>query len=396
MLERVAAFSIAVNVFLTLLNLVLVLASDSLAVAAEMIHNVVDLAASVAVLVGLRLSTRRSRGFPYGLYKVENLVSVGIAILIFIAGWEIARHALLGTAVPVRVEPWILGGVLLSMAVPLLFSAYEMRVGKRFNSPSVQADAEEYRVHFYSSGIVFLALVGQLLGLPLDRGAAVVVVAIVARTGWKLLKDGMRVLLDAALDADTLARAKAVVSAHPGVLEVKSITGRSAGRYRFMEVEVRVRLRDLERAHLLSHAVEEELRREVPHLERVLVHVEPVRKPVVRLAVPLAKEEGTLARKFGSAPFFALLEVEVEALREQGRRCLPNPYRDEEKKRGLKVSRWLLDEGVDGVITREGLEGEAPGYVFNDAGVFTCTVGVETLDALLDRLKAEGLCGYLD
>ena len=160
MLQRVAAFSIAVNVFLALLNLVLLLASDSLAVAAEMVHNVVDLAASVGVLVGLRLSTRKSRDFPYGLYKVENLVSVGIALLIFIAGWEIARHALFGRAMPVKVEPWILGGVVLSMAVPLLFSFFEMRVGKRYNSPSVQADAEEYKVHFYSSGVVLLALLG--------------------------------------------------------------------------------------------------------------------------------------------------------------------------------------------------------------------------------------------
>ena len=396
MLQRVAAFSIAVNVFLGLLNLVLLLASDSLAVAAEMVHNVVDLAASVGVLVGLRLSTRKSRDFPYGLYKVENLVSVGIALLIFIAGWEIARHALFGRAVQVKVEPWILAGVVVSMVVPLVFSLYEMRVGRRFNSPSVQADAEEYRVHFYSSGVVLLALLGQSMGLPLDRWAAVAVVFLVARTGWKLLKDGMRVLLDASLDAETLARARAAAASHPAVMEVKSLTGRSAGRYRFLEVEVRVRLQDLERAHLLSHAIEEELRREIPHLERVLVHVEPMRKKVVRLAVPLADEEGALADKFGSAPFFALLEVEADGVRERARRILPNPHAGDRKKRGLEVARWLLEEGVDGVVTREGLEGKAPGYVFNDAGVFSCTVEAEDLEAVLRRLREHGICGYLD
>jgi divalent metal cation (Fe/Co/Zn/Cd) transporter len=50
MVERVGWFSIGVNIFLTLLNLAIALASGTLAVAAEMVHNFVDLMASVAVL----------------------------------------------------------------------------------------------------------------------------------------------------------------------------------------------------------------------------------------------------------------------------------------------------------------------------------------------------------
>ena len=69
MVERTGWFSIGVNIFLTLLNLVIALASGSLAVAAEMVHNLVDLMASVAVLVGLKLSQRESRDFPYGLTR---------------------------------------------------------------------------------------------------------------------------------------------------------------------------------------------------------------------------------------------------------------------------------------------------------------------------------------
>jgi len=76
MAARVAWASIAVNIFLSLLNLAIALASGSLAVAAEMIHNLVDLVASVAVLAGVKISERKSRGFPYGLCKVEYLVAL--------------------------------------------------------------------------------------------------------------------------------------------------------------------------------------------------------------------------------------------------------------------------------------------------------------------------------
>lgn len=80
---RVAWTSIAVNILLSLLNLAIAFASGSLAVAAEMIHNIVDLAASITVLAGIKISARKSRAFPYGLYKVENMVAVAVAMLIF-------------------------------------------------------------------------------------------------------------------------------------------------------------------------------------------------------------------------------------------------------------------------------------------------------------------------
>ena len=124
--ERAGWLSIGVNVFLTALNLVIAAASGSLAVAAETVHNLVDLVASVAVLAGLRLSQRKSKDFPYGLYKVENVVAVIVALLIFFTGYEIASQAILSPAREATVSPLMLGGVIVAMIVPLAFSAYEM------------------------------------------------------------------------------------------------------------------------------------------------------------------------------------------------------------------------------------------------------------------------------
>ena len=79
-------YSIGVNVVLAAINLTIAFASRSLAVEAEMIHNIVDLLAAVAVLVGLKLSTRKSNVFPYGLYKLENVIAVVLAGMIFFTG----------------------------------------------------------------------------------------------------------------------------------------------------------------------------------------------------------------------------------------------------------------------------------------------------------------------
>jgi cation diffusion facilitator family transporter len=136
-LERWGWASIGVNLVLTLINLVIATASGSLAVAAEMVHNLVDLAASVAVLAGLKIAQRQSKAFPYGLYKVENVVAVGVALLIFVSAYEIAKEALLSSSREATVEGWMLAGVGLSAVIPLVFGHYEMQTGAHSRRPRI-------------------------------------------------------------------------------------------------------------------------------------------------------------------------------------------------------------------------------------------------------------------
>jgi len=397
---QVAWASIAVNIFLSLLNLAIAAASGSLAVAAEMVHNLVDLVASVAVLAGVKISERESRTFPYGLYKVENVVAVGVAILIFFTGYEIAKKALFAEAEAATVSGWMLAGVALSAVVPLAFSVYEMRVGRSLNSPSLMADAAEYRVHVFSSGVVFVALIGQMIGWPLDRYAALVIVVLIAKTGWELLSDGMRVLLDASLDTETLDQVRAIVEADPAVVEVRSLVGRNAGRYRFLEADVALRVGDLEKAHAVGQRIERAIREQVPHVERVLVHYEPRVRTHLRVAVPLADAGGTVSAHFGEAPFFGLATVRIgdgqdfdgfSPAGEHGpvverQEVVANPYTDVEKAKGIRVGEWLVGLKADVVLLQEDVHGKGPAYVFADAGVETRLTGSSTLAEILAEL----------
>lgn len=72
------------------------------------------------------------------------------------------------------------------------------------NSPSLMAAGKEFQVHILSSGVVFAALVGQLLEWPVDRVIAVIIAVFVGWRGWKLLVEGIQVLLDASLGPEIL------------------------------------------------------------------------------------------------------------------------------------------------------------------------------------------------
>src|SRR5690606_34021112 len=99
--SRVALLSLLVNLSLVGIKLLLSEMSGSLALRADAVHSAVDVFGSTALILGIFISGRKSKSFPYGLYKVENLVAVVISLLLFLTAIEIGREAAVGAAHPV-------------------------------------------------------------------------------------------------------------------------------------------------------------------------------------------------------------------------------------------------------------------------------------------------------
>ena len=339
---------------------------------------------------GLLIARRRSRAFPYGLYKVENLVSVVVALVIFLGGYEIARQALFEPSSGLADAPIALAGTALAMLVVYSFGRYERRVGRETGSPSLIADGEHFRVDVFSSAVVFAAILGNYLGLPLDRIGAGVVVLFVVWAGWELLVAGLRVLLDASLDQGTLGTVREIFASEPSVAEVRSLVGRSSGRYKFLEADIAVKTHQLDEAHRLSDQLEAAIRARVPQVDRVLIRVEPVRKEVWRWAVPLASRQGPISPHFALAPFFALVDVRAATGAVVGTEVLANPFLQLEKQKGIRVGEFLVAQGVDGLGVKESLEGKGTAYVLAAAGVEVRRIQADTLDRALDELRRMG------
>ena len=384
-IERWGWYSIGINVLLALINLAVALASGSLAVEAEMIHNIVDLFTAIGVLIGLKLSARKSKAFPYGLYKVENVITVVLAGMTFVTAYEIAREALSAQTHKATVDAWMLAGIVLATAIPLIFSHFELRAGQAANSPALMADAKEYRAHVFTTGVVLASLISQWFNFPLDRVAALIIVLAIGKTGWELLSGGMRVLLDASLDADQLLDIRKSLAAEPTVTEVKWVTGRNAGRYRFVEAEIALRVQDLEKAEAAIRRMEAQIRQSVPHIERVLIHAEPAQRTHRRYALPLADPDGTVSEHLGEAPYFGFVKVRNADHGITERQIVANPHVQQGKAKGIRVAEWLVGTKIDVVLLAEDLQGKGPAYVFSDAGVEVRVTRAHTLSEALEE-----------
>ncbi len=281
----------------------------------------------------------------------------------------------------------MLVGIAVAAALPLVFSHFELRAGRAANSPALVADAKEYRAHAFTNAVVFAALLGQRFDLPLDRIAALVIVVVVAKTGWDLLVDGMRALLDASLDADTLLEIREIIQAEPTVTEVEWVTGRSAGRFRFVEAEVALRVQDLDKAETATHRIEKQIREAVPFVERVLIHAEPMARTHLRYAIPLADSGGRISEHFGEAPYYALVRLRLADAEIAERRILPNPHQDEREAKGIRVAEWLVGHNTDVVLVKEDLSRKGPAYAFGEAGIELRATEAATLMEALDEIS---------
>ena len=137
-------------------------------------------------------------------------------------------------------------------------------MGKQTGSPSLIADGVQHRADVLTSSLVFLALIAQSVAFPLDRIAASIIALVIVKEGWDILVDGMRVLLDASVDARTLEKIRALIMEAPEVASLKELVARNSGRYLFVQTDLIFRITDLKRAHLASQRIEAEIRKEFP------------------------------------------------------------------------------------------------------------------------------------
>jgi cation diffusion facilitator family transporter len=277
--EKIGFYSIGVNLLLVAIKGGLAYLSGSVALLADAIHSSTDVVSSITVLAGIKISKRKSKNFPYGLYKVENFVSLLSSIFIFVAGYEIVKTVFLE---PFRLKteylPYAMAGLVVSMGITFAFSRYELREGKAIGSPSLIADAKHIRTDMMSSCVILAGLIGGLFDLQLDRIAAIVVVVLVFKAGAGIFADAFRVLLDASLDFETMDQVKTIILKDPAVVDINGLLGRNSGQYKFIEADITIRTTDLEKAHLVSERIEKRIRQKVAHVDQILIHYAPRRK----------------------------------------------------------------------------------------------------------------------
>lgn len=296
-----ALVSLGLNLIQSALKFVAGMLTGSLSMIGEAVHSLSDSFASVVAFITIKLSDKKVKKFPYGLYRLENLGSIIIAFFLLLTAYEIGRRAV-GREVIIREEHlnFGLGAIVFSLVSSLTLSILERRAGKRLNSPTLITDSYHTLTDAFGSSLVLLSLLSAYMGYQLDRYFALGVALLIGYTAFGILWKEVSVLLDVSADEKTLEKVREVLLSFPEVKEIRGLFVRSSGGKLFADIVLALEGRDFIRMHQVVDRIEERLKEEVKELDMVFIHYEPVDGEGLRVGV-LVDERGEVSQSFEKA-----------------------------------------------------------------------------------------------
>jgi len=288
--ERAAAaskctwVSVAVNIVLTVIQIVVGVFAKSQGLIADGIHTLSDLVADFVVLFASHHSKKDAdEDHPYGHQRFETAASLVLGVLLMAVGagmlWS-AAHKLEDPSSVQTVHVaalWVACGAL--VAKELLFR-YMLATAKRVKSSMLVANAWHARSDAASSLVVGIGIVGNLAGYPiLDPIAALIVGFIVAKMGWGFGWDALHDLMDRAVDEQDVQAIRRTLLDTPGVHGVHDLRTRKMGDMIVVDAHLEV---DATISVESGHDIAVEARQRVLQRHRVLnlmTHLDPWRRP---------------------------------------------------------------------------------------------------------------------
>ena len=286
--------SVAVNLLLTITQVVVGVLARSQGLIADGIHSLSDLVADFVVLFANHHSQKDADAdHPYGHHRFETAASLVLGALLLAVGLGMLWSAFLKLEQPETVQQvhvvalWVAGGAL--VAKELLFR-YMLSVAKRVKSSMLVANAWHARSDAASSLVVGIGIVGNLAGYPiLDPIAAAIVGFMVAKMGWEFGWDALHDLMDRAIDDEEAAAIRKTLQETPGIQSVHDVRTRKMGDMIVVDAHIEV---DASLSVEAGHDIAVEARSRVMQRHRVLnlmTHVDPWRRPDLDHAAILPK-----------------------------------------------------------------------------------------------------------
>ncbi|HET7410445.1 MAG TPA: cation diffusion facilitator family transporter [Paracoccaceae bacterium] len=286
-----AVGSVAVALVVLGLKLAAWWLTGSLALGSDALESVVNVAASGAALVAIRLADKPAdRQHPYGHHKAEYFSAVLEGVLVIVAALSIAWAAWGALATPRMPQISGLGLGVNAVATILNFAwgRVLIRRGRVMGSPALVADGRHLMTDVLSSAAVLGGLVlARATGWAvLDPLMALAVAVNILWSGWLLVRASVAGLMDEAVEPATMARIHEVIlAAAEGAIEAHDIRTRHAGRMTFVDFHLVVPGEmPVSTAHRICDRIEARLHAEIGEAV-ITIHVEPHGK---------AKEQGAL------------------------------------------------------------------------------------------------------
>jgi len=280
--------SVILNAALAVTKVFAGLAFHSQAIMADGLHTATDLFTDIAVLAGLRASSKPADlDHHYGHRRITTLVGLIIGASLLLASAIIVMEAVKSfhaLAIEKNLPP-IQAGLPMWLAIvtipvkEMLFRVTRV-VGRRTGDVSLIANAWHHRSDAVTSVGASLGLGAVLIGGEqwrfMDPLAATVLAAWLAGVAVNIIRENAGELIDRAPESHVLDSIEQVVRNTEGVKEVHAFRARRIGGKIAMDINVMVEPGlTVRQGHDIASDVQKKVQESIEDVLEVLVHIEP-------------------------------------------------------------------------------------------------------------------------
>jgi cation diffusion facilitator family transporter len=263
----------------SVLQIVIVVWSGSVALLADTVHNIGDGLNSVPLLIAFYLARRvATRRYNYGFARAEDVAGIFIVLSIaFSAGvifWESLQKFI--DPQPITNLGWVAAAALIGFLGNEAVALLQIRVGRKIGSAALVADGLHARTDGLTSLAVLLAVGGVWLGYPIVDPIIGFLIGIAILFITKDATVRMWYRLMDAIEPEVLEKAEAVAQQQPDVKEIRRLRMRWLGHRLHAEIYIAVEpnLTTAE-SHEIAEKLRHDLFHEIANLSEVVVHVDP-------------------------------------------------------------------------------------------------------------------------
>ncbi|OOG20606.1 cation-efflux pump [Thioalkalivibrio denitrificans] len=280
-MRRVTLTAAVTNLGLSMAQIVGGVITQSQALIADGAHTLSDLLSDgVVLLAGRHANVQPDSDHPYGHARIETLATVGVGLLLVATGFGIAWDAVQRMLDPERLlspEPLALAVAVLAIVLKEGLYRYTMRVARRIRSNLLKANAWHHRSDVVSSIVVLVGVGGTLAGFAyLDAVAAVLVAALIAHMGGRLIWESARELVDTGLGEEKVERIRETILGVEGVKGLHMLRTRRMAGSALADVHILVPPRiSISEGHQISERVRMAVTDAFEDVIDVTVHIDP-------------------------------------------------------------------------------------------------------------------------
>ncbi len=268
-----------VGLFITaVIQVVVVVYSDSVALLADTIHNFGDAATAVPLWIAFTLARLKpTKRFTYGLGRVEDLAGVFIVLIILFSAVFAGYQSLDRLVHPQTVSH--LWAIALASVIGFIgnecVAQFRIKVGREIASAALIADGYHARVDGLTSLAVLAGTLGVWLGYPLaDPIVGFLITLAILRIVWDSAKTVFLRLLDG-VDPEIIDEIHHSAGHTAGVLGVTEVRVRWSGHQLCAEVNIAVGpTLSVEQGHQIAVEVRHQLLHHLKYLSTATIHVD--------------------------------------------------------------------------------------------------------------------------